>query len=331
MKKCLMCLCFVFVSLIPLACTASKEESNLLAPARTEDFQFGYINLEGEYIIEPRFNFASEFDDNGIAIVYIENNGIAYDLLWGYIDGNGSYILEPQYTYATPFYQGVAYVEQNERKFFINLKGEQVLEEAKFDKAGGFSDGIAPIQVDGKWGFINMQGEIVVEPQFEEIGCISEGKVTVKQSSDDLWGVIDTAGNWLVEPKFVSVSERGYHEGLLAARLYLGGNDWSLWGYFDESGNCVIDTQFSFANDFHEGLAAARRDLNTDELNPLGYIDKTGDWIIEPQFIRADWFSNGIGVVLEDTGMGYVTKEGEYKEWKDCEWSTIVGRFKKVK
>ena len=56
---------------------------------------YGYINLEGVYMINPQFDEAGEFFD-GRALVRKGN-------LYGYIDEKGTYVIPPKYVSATPF------------------------------------------------------------------------------------------------------------------------------------------------------------------------------------------------------------------------------------
>jgi len=105
----------------------AEEFSDGAAMVRRDRGNWGYINEDGSWLIEPRFYVAGNFI-NGIAKVRMEN---AEE--WNYIDKKGN-----------------------------NLFGKM-----KFEKAEDFSDGLARIRKDGMWGFINEKGETVIKPQFE--------------------------------------------------------------------------------------------------------------------------------------------------------------------
>jgi hypothetical protein len=105
----------------------AEDFSDGAAMVRRDRGNWGYLNEDGTWLLEPRFYVAGNFI-NGIAKVRMEN---AEE--WNYIDRKGNYL-------------------------FGNRK---------FEKAEDFSDSLARIRKDGMWGFINEKGEIVIKPQFE--------------------------------------------------------------------------------------------------------------------------------------------------------------------
>ena len=58
----------------------------------------GYVNLQGEVVIKPRFNFGGKFV-HGLAPARIDG-------LFGYIDRTGKYVIPPIYDYAEDFSDG---------------------------------------------------------------------------------------------------------------------------------------------------------------------------------------------------------------------------------
>ncbi len=50
---------------------------------------YGYIDAKGEYVIEPQFVSAGDFDREGLALVQM-NTG-----RWGYINEKGDFIFTP--------------------------------------------------------------------------------------------------------------------------------------------------------------------------------------------------------------------------------------------
>lgn len=93
--------------------------------------------------------------------------------------------------------------------------------------------------------------------------------------------------------------------------MYEKGSVQDRWGYVDETGEHVIQPQFSYADKFYEGMAVAC-DLDT---GLYGYIDSFGEWVIPPQFDWASGFVNGYAVVAmqshENSGGTYTTGQKE--------------------
>ena len=57
---------------------------------------WGYINEEGQYAIQPTFDSADFFGENGLAVV--QTGGY-----WGYINSQGEFVIEPTFDDAYNF------------------------------------------------------------------------------------------------------------------------------------------------------------------------------------------------------------------------------------
>ncbi|NLZ99754.1 MAG: WG repeat-containing protein, partial [Clostridiaceae bacterium] len=71
--------------------TASGFSDNGLAAVKIRDSgsgKWGYIDETGAFVIEPQFDSAQSFLDNGLALVEVDGK-------WGYIDETGAFVIEP--------------------------------------------------------------------------------------------------------------------------------------------------------------------------------------------------------------------------------------------
>ncbi|MCB0194290.1 MAG: WG repeat-containing protein, partial [Anaerolineae bacterium] len=66
-----------------------------LVPYSEDGELYGYVDLSGDWIIDPQFTFADEFSED-VAVVNV-------DELYGYIDRTGAFIIDPQFNFAYPF------------------------------------------------------------------------------------------------------------------------------------------------------------------------------------------------------------------------------------
>ena len=82
--------------------------------AANGEILYGYINIKGEFVIEPQFVEARGFV-NEVAVVCTANNK------WGYIDKKGKYIIKPQFVYASDFYNELTVVRSANNKCGIPL------------------------------------------------------------------------------------------------------------------------------------------------------------------------------------------------------------------
>ena len=115
-----------FVCLLAnLAAWASPSDSVIFQVENCYGY-YGYIKTNGEFIIEPQFDYAKPFSANGLAVVRIKDK-------YGYIDKTGKRVIEPQFDWAEDFH---------------------------------FENGLAAIEINGKYGFIDKTGKMVIEPQY---------------------------------------------------------------------------------------------------------------------------------------------------------------------
>lgn len=94
--------------------------------------KYGYINLDCEFIIKPRYDNAKSFGDSEYAPVQINK-------LWGYIDTNGKKRVSPRFDDALPFSCGLAAVKENGKYGYMDDSNEIVIK-CQFDNAYPFKD-----------------------------------------------------------------------------------------------------------------------------------------------------------------------------------------------
>jgi hypothetical protein len=274
--------------------TPTAADADKLFPHTADGVLFGYVNVAGEFVIEPRFRQAFPFVE-GLAVVMLEDK-------FGFIDSQGQFVIEPQFDFANSFTDSLASVSlpgdpEPEKFGYIDQTGQMVIE-PQFDFPSIFSEGLAVVsrgEVDDfKQGVIDTSGAFVIEPQFATISPFFEGLAVFNQG--DLAGYLDSTGQVVIEPQFQFAGP--FAEGLAAVSVD------DKHGYIDHTGQFVIEPQFDFASDFSEGLAV----INLDGQD--GYIDQTGQIVIPPQFDRADLFFEGLAGVQLDGLAGYIDQTG---------------------
>ena len=111
------------------------------APPPTGPFKFGYINLDGHYVIAPKFDGGMAFRD-GLAAV--ESGG-----KWGYVDFDGKTVIPPQFSAGGFFAENLAAEPGEGGKFgYIDKQGKFTIP-ASFDEARPFSEGFAAVRMVG--------------------------------------------------------------------------------------------------------------------------------------------------------------------------------------
>lgn len=176
-----------------------RDFSEGLAPIRTTDKKFGFINPKGELVIPSQFESVGYFT-NGLAWVK------TFDRKVGYIDKTGKWILEAKFDVGKDFdaKSGLALVRTGDQWYYVNAKGTE-LKVTDTESWGSFSEGLAEGKKGTLKGFYDAKGEWVNKPQFEDVRDFHNGFAAVKLNGK--WGLIDKTGKWKMEPQFDAMKD----------------------------------------------------------------------------------------------------------------------------
>ena len=272
-----------------------KDESISLYPASIKTVKgvlWGYINNKGDLIIKPQYGEAFDFQNNGLAIVELNN-------LYGIINQSGKYVVEPKYESISQFSEGRAIAMDSKGFKVIDEKGNELTSKA-YNYIGNYKDGRAVFGVPSEngsyfYGYLNRQGKEIIPAKYQTASDFSDGKAVVKVKENE-FRLIDINGKTLNTYKYNVVGSFG--EGLLAFQEKLD----SKLGYIDEAGNVVIKPSFTQAMSFNEGRAVVN--ISEDYGNEFGLIDRNGKYVIEPKYNNIDRLGEGrlaVGkAILED-------------------------------
>ncbi|MDE6543928.1 MAG: WG repeat-containing protein, partial [Muribaculaceae bacterium] len=162
---------------------------------KSKEWKWGYVSAEGEFVIAPAYDGASDFSE-GLAAVNI-------DWARGYIDHKGDFVVKPVFGAAGDFKDGIAIVrvdgvmrcidrEGNFRDDAVGVR-EPVQEiESGYNPKYELHDGLVRFVENQKFGYKDKDGNVVIEPKFFETYDFSEGLAAVKKGKTGLWGYIDT-------------------------------------------------------------------------------------------------------------------------------------------
>ncbi len=169
-----------------------------MSPIRNKEKKFGFINTNGEVVIEPKFLSVGYFN-NGIAWAKNEDKKV------GFINTKGEWVIEPVYLAAKNMdsQTGFARVRDENGWFFISTSGKKLTVEGVI-AFGDFHEGLAWARYkDKKIGFINAKGEWVIEPKYTVARNFSAGYCAVK--FEEKWGFINMNGDWSIKPTLIKV------------------------------------------------------------------------------------------------------------------------------
>lgn len=303
----------------------SRGEPNQLFPMQLND-RTGFINIKGEIVIAPQFDYAHRFH-NGLALVQINGKNVSQTKRstyytggkYGYIDKTGKFVIEAKFIIAQDFSEGLAAVgmptRNGGRSFgYIDTTGRMVIK-PRFQEAGDFNEGTASVRVNDKWGVIDRRGKFIIPPKYDLVDSFIEGIGMAYRDRNEEPHILAT--NYFEfpappNPGIVLFDKKGrvigtfkffpfgsYAEGLITVQVAK-----NAFGFLDKTGKLVVEPQFERADNFSEGLCPVR--IN----EKWGYIDKTGRIVIEPKYDWARKFSEGLGRVTIGAKTGFIDKTG---------------------
>ena len=186
----------LFVCLVALgivSCSAEPSRVLLPAPADSNETLWGFIDSNGRWVIEPRFEDAYRFHE-GLARVRLDGK-------WGYVDETGKLRVAAQFTEAHDFSEGLARVatgplQDPAHTFkvlitasaygFIDTGGKMVIA-ATWDDAGDFHEGLAAVMQGGACGYIDKKGKLAIPLQFAVVTPFSEGLARARRFVAAMW------------------------------------------------------------------------------------------------------------------------------------------------
>lgn len=286
-----------------------------LAPV-CKDGKWGYIDKEGNTVIDYKFDAAMPFSD-GLGMVLEDEKT-------GFVDKEGNLVIDCKYDNAGEegFQDGVARVYQDDEWGVIDKEENEIVPFGKYYKIGAFENGIAQVESEtardftSETGYIDTQGNEIVEMSLDNLGLryLNDGlavKSTAKYNdtssspSDTKYGYVNEKGDVVIEQKYEKAAD--FSEGLAAVS-----EDGENIGFIDTEGNLVIDYQFKNAMNFKNGYAI----VNNGE--KCGVIDTKGNLVVDYKYDYISSFSEGLAAFVPDLSVdedeqkcGYINEKGE--------------------
>ena len=218
--------------------------------------RFGYINDKGDEIIPIKYKRAESFGE-GWALVEDENGRQSF------IDKTGKLVsdVEQGITCFGAFHDGLIKCSSRENQYdygFMDKSGKIVVP-TKYSWVRDFSEGLAFVQEDSHKGFIDTNGnEVISCSDYYDAGDFHEGLASVVKSFEDMKvGFIDKKGN-VVIPITLPVAGGEGGEPMLEEEYFSDGMYHVAENhcYIDKAGKQVLNYDSRFwASPFSEGIA----------------------------------------------------------------------------
>lgn len=284
------------------------------------DGYWGFIDYEGNEVIEPQFETANSFTE-GCAIV--EN------YKWYAININGETVSK-SYDYMSDFSEGLSAVCLRHNWGFVDVNGNEKIP-LIYDAVFNFNNRCAIVKKNRKYGIVSKAGNEIISPSYDFISGISKNnKIAV--SINDKWGITNLLGETDLNLEYESLFI--YMNDLYCAKKN------NKYGYIDDNKNIIIPFIYDDAEVFVNGIAKVVKgdktgyidtqnntvipfiyDDGESEINNLIAVKKSGKWgcinraeeiIIPFKLDYRFWFKNNVAEVSLKNETWLVNNEGVF-------------------
>jgi hypothetical protein len=309
----------------------------LVQPAGSKEW--GYSDLKGNMIIEPKYKKCIGFSEDGLAAIYDAkikkfqfinlkgevlptetedfklmevflfgmkgfNDGLAPVKIgekWGFMNTQGKIAIEAKYDKVTIMNSGFASAQREGKFFVVDKSGTEFqVDVPGIADVNDFSEKLASFKTaEDLVGFVNGAGEVAIEAKFKAAGDFHGGLAWAKNDAGML-GYINPQGEWVLKPEFEAGKNFDPESGL--ARIKNG----DRWGYSDKAGDVAFMNDSELIEDFFNGLARGKKS------DKFGFYNTKMEWAIEPQFDGARDFKNGYAAVRSGELWGVIDKTGKW-------------------
>jgi len=139
-------------------------------PDAVSSCKVGFLNKEGQFAIQPRFESAQDFQEQ-LAAVRIGGQ-------WGFIDSSGAVVIQPQFEQVDSFREGLAGVKVDGKWGFIDASGKITIQPS-FKEIEPFSDSMALIYQQAGASYIDRSGRIQIRGPFRQATSFVNGLAAV--------------------------------------------------------------------------------------------------------------------------------------------------------
>lgn len=317
----------------------SLNAQNMVAQAK-ETGDWGYVNLKGDFIIQPTYRVCQEFTEDGIAAVVDPSNkkgalidvkgnriptevadfslltgffgagaeGFTCGLLpvkvgkkWGYLNKEGKLAFEAKYDKVSGFYDCKAVAMMNKKWHILSSDGSETeVKDGSIQEVRDFKGGLAPFVASDKKLGFMDAQQKVVIPA--QFNSVGYFSDGLAWAKDDAGklGYIDKTGKWAITPQFDAGHNFDPSTGMARVKTAVG------LAFIDKSGKLLGIPETETLGDFSDGLAKAKKG------GQFGFVDKTGNWAIAPQFEGVRDFRNGHAAAKSGGKWGFIDQSGKW-------------------
>jgi hypothetical protein len=253
--------------------------SDGLIKFKAADGKWGYANTKGEVVIKPAYNQCDNFV-NGNARVLTDKDEFQI------IDHKGkktTFKAEEDVKYGAIAEENMVYKKKNgEGKTYVglvDLKGEKIVKDNKYERAGSLTSGLLAVEKDGSWGVIAASNKW--EP-LGELRCKFEDKPVISPSGNVIVKVDKKVKLYNNKGELVTALD-DYSEAFpISKDKYIGIRD-KKFDIIDDKGKTITKDSYFWAGGAESALVSPDQYLNEIYVNSTFF---NFDVLFEKTFIN---------------------------------------------
>jgi len=278
--------------------------------------QWGFINLSGEFVIEPAYDEVNVGFSNGYCMV-------KQDGKWGVIDTSGRFAIEPVADHPQKIYiksdsdqsETVFSIDVNSKHLLLDSGGEKLFEAESISPFGN----LFTYEKDEKIGLLSESGQVIEKPVFEDLrlpgpmeygGYADRNFVAEEYSAlkkDGLWAFFKD-GDFLTDFKFEEIPGR-YNRPMVyneIVQVIVKENRDKTAGLYDlEKDEYIIpQDEYDEIDYLKEGRVRVKQD------GKCGYVDQNNRPITAIEYDKATAFENEAAAVIKNDQLKILDREG---------------------
>ena len=219
-----------------------------LLPTISNEGLFGFMDEQGQKIIDNQFESVGEFLEGFSTVVMNDQYGV--------IDKKGVFRIPCRYNYLSDF-QNNAFLAQGDTFFtLLNSNGDMLLPQKYTELSWIFMDKLLFSQGEN-FGVMDMQGATVIDTIYDELIAINDFQALV--SLNGKVGVINSVGDYLIPPEFDQIE---YANGLFLVTKA------QLKGIWSQNGEPLLPVEYNDIGDLRDNFIYVAKGGKFSHFNP---------------------------------------------------------------
>jgi hypothetical protein len=191
--------------------------------ADKDKYLWGYINVEGQVVIKPIYEWAQSFSEDKAVVEISDGN-------YGIIDKEGKLLKEIKNERVTNLSEDILVFSKSDKDYgqkygYMTVDGKVMLD-AVYSNAEAYEDGLAIVNAAADfgngYGVINKKGEFIIPAKYAQITSLGNGVYAVPKAQENFFNIsyiqkalFDKNGKQLTEFKYYDLVR--LENGLISA------------------------------------------------------------------------------------------------------------------